>query len=309
MRAFVFPGQASQKVGMGDWLIERFPVAREIYQRADDELGMKLTDIILNGPMERLTETEITQPAVLTTSIAYDLALREMGHTPDVVAGHSLGEYSALVSAGALDFGDAIRAVRDRGRYMQEAMPLGAGTMAAVFRLEPDAIEAICEQVQRDSDGVVEVAGYNAPDLTVISGDKACVHEAMARCKEQRGPATEIAVSAPFHCARMRPAADRLAERLAGIAVAAPSVPYVANVDACDHRETEGVVERLITQVVEPVRWLQSARRMVEMGVDEFLEVGPGNVLCGFTRRLDRTLTALPVSEARGRQLFEGEAP
>lgn len=305
MRAFVFPGQASQKVGMGDWLIDRFPAAQRIYEQADDELGMKLTDIILKGPMERLTETEITQPAVLTNSVAFDLALREMGHTPDVVAGHSLGEYSALVSAGALDFGDAVRAVRDRGRYMQEAMPLGAGTMAAIFRLEPAAIEEICGAVQGDTDGVVEVAGYNAPGLTVISGDKACVHEAMARCKAQRGNATEIAVSAPFHCARMNPAADRLAGRLEGIQVAVPTVPYVANVDATDHSDGEGIVERLVSQVVEPVRWMQSAQRMVEMGVTEFLEVGPGNVLCGFTRRLDRTLSALPVSEPRGRHLFE----
>ena len=306
MRSFVFPGQASQKVGMGDWLIERFPTAREIYERADDELEMKLTDIILNGPMERLTETEITQPAVLTTSVAFDRALREMGYAPDVVAGHSLGEYSALVSAGALDFGEALRAVRDRGRYMQEAMPLGAGTMAAIFRLDPAVIEELCSAVQQDTDGVVEVAGYNAPDLTVISGDKACVLEAMARCKAQRGNATEIAVSAPFHCARMRPAADALAERLAGVTLGPLAVPYVANVDGEQHTDHGGIVDRLVTQVVEPVRWLQSSRTMVEMGVDEFLEVGPGNVLCGFTRRLDRGLTALPVSEPRGRHLFDG---
>ena len=308
MRAFVFPGQASQKVGMGDWLIERFPSAREIYERADDELGMKLTEIILNGPMERLTETEITQPAVLTTSVAYDRALREMGHTPDVVAGHSLGEYSVLVSAGALDFGEAVRAVRDRGRFMQEAMPLGAGTMAAIFRLDAAQIESICAEVQTDLDGVVEVAGYNSPDLTVISGDKACVLEAMARCKAQRGNSTEIAVSAPFHCARMRPAADALAARLVGVSVTALTVPYVANVDGEVHEDQDGIVDRLITQVVEPVRWLQSSRTMVQMGVTEFLEVGPGNVLCGFTRRLDRTLTALPVSEPRGRHLFDGDS-
>ena len=305
MRAFVFPGQASQKVGMGDWLIERFAVARETYEQADDELGYPITELILDGPLERLTETEVTQPAVLATSIAFDRVLKELGFAPDVVAGHSLGEYSALVSAGALDFGEALRAVRDRGQFMQDAVPLGQGTMAAVFRLGAEDIADLCAAVEADTGGVVEVAGYNAPDLTVISGDTDCVHEAMARCKDQRGPATEIAVSAPFHCARMIPAAERLAERLSGITISTAAVPYVANVDAQLYRGSHGIVDRLISQVVEPVRWLQTERTMVEFGVDEFFEVGPGNVLCGFARRFDRDLAAVPVAEARGRYIFD----
>jgi len=306
MRAFVFPGQASQKVGMGDWLIEKYPVAREVYEQADDELGYSITELILQGPMEKLTETEITQPAVLTTSVAYArVMMEELGLKPDVVAGHSLGEYSALVAAGAVDFGEAVRAVRDRGRYMQEAVPLGEGTMAAIFRLNADQVDQICASVREDTGGVVESAGYNAADLNVISGDRASVEAAMERCREQRGNATEIAVSAPFHCALMRPAADRLAERLKDVSVGDLGMPYIPNVNAELERDRERVVGHLVDQVCAPVRWAHTVRTMLDMGVDEFYEVGPGNVLCGFIRRCDRTLKPMPVGDPRGRKLFE----
>ena len=306
MRAFVFPGQASQKVGMGDWLIEKYPVARQVYEQADDELGYSLTELILNGPIEKLTETEVTQPAVLTTSVAFARAMMaELDLQPDVVAGHSLGEYSALVAAGALDFGEAVRAVRDRGRYMQDAVPLGEGTMAAIFRLTGDQVDGVCESVRDDTGGVVESAGYNAPDLNVISGDKASVTEAMARCKDLRGNATEIAVSAPFHCALMRPAAERLADRLKDVAVGDLAVPYVPNVNAVLERDPGAIVGHLVAQVCAPVRWEPTVRTMLDMGVDEFYEVGPGNVLCGFIRRCDRALKPVPVGDPRGRKLFE----
>ena len=305
MRAFVFPGQASQKVGMGDWLIEKYPVAREVYEQADDELGYPITEVILGGPMEKLTETEICQPAVLTTSVAYARVLQQLGYQPDVVAGHSLGEYSALVVAGALDFGEAVRAVRDRGRYMQEAVPLGEGTMAAIFRLKADQVNEVCVAAQQATGGVVEPAGYNAPDLSVISGDRASVTEAMGRMKELRGNATEIAVSAPFHCALMQPAAERLAERLKDVEIAPLPMPYVPNVNAEIETNHGRVVGHLVDQVCSPVRWEPTVRQMLAMGVEEFLEVGPGNVLCGFIRRCERSLKPIPVSDPKGRSLFE----
>jgi len=305
MRAFVFPGQASQKVGMGDWLIEQYPVARQVYEQADDELGYAISEVILNGPLEKLTETEICQPAVLTTSVAYARVLQELGYQPDVVAGHSLGEYSALVAVGALDFGEAVRAVRDRGRYMQQAVPLGEGTMAAIFRLKADQVDGVCAAVQGDTGGVVEPAGYNAPDLNVISGDRPSVEEAMGRMKELRGNATEIQVSAPFHCALMKPAAERLAERLQQLTVSPLPVPYIPNVDASVERDHERIAGHLVDQVCAPVRWEPTVRQMLQMGVDEFLEVGPGNVLCGFIRRCERTLKPIPGSDPKGRALFE----
>lgn len=306
MRAFVFPGQASQKVGMGDWLIEKYPLAREVYEQADDELGYSLTELILQGPIEKLTETEVTQPAVLTTSVAFArVMMGELGIQPDVVAGHSLGEYSALVVAGAMDFGEAVRAVRDRGRYMQDAVPLGEGTMAAIFRLTAEQVDGICASVREDTGGVVESAGYNAPDLNVISGDKASVVAAMGRCKELRGNATEIAVSAPFHCALMRPAAERLAQRLSDVQIGELGMPYIPNVNAEVERDHGRVVGHLVDQVCAPVRWEPTVRAMLDMGADEFYEVGPGNVLCGFIRRCDRALKPLPVGDPRGRKLFE----
>ena len=305
MRAFVFPGQASQKVKMGDWLIETYPVARQVYEQADDELGYSISKVILEGPLEKLTETEICQPAVLTTSVAYARVLQDLGYQPDVVAGHSLGEYSALVAVGALDFGEAVRAVRDRGRYMQDAVPLGEGTMAAIFRLTAGQVDEVCAEVRQDTGGVVEPAGYNAADLNVISGDRPSVEEAMRRMKELRGNATEIQVSAPFHCALMKPAAARLAERLEDVNVSPLPLPYIPNVDAQVERDHQQIVGHLVDQVCAPVRWEPTVRQMLDMGVDEFIEVGPGNVLCGFIRRCDRSLKPIPVSDPKGRHLFE----
>ncbi len=305
MRAFVFPGQASQKVGMGDWLIEQFPVAKQVYEQADDELGYSLSKLILEGPMEKLTETEVTQPAVLTTSVAFDRVLRELGHTPDVVAGHSLGEYSALVSAGALDFGEAVRAVRARGRYMQEAVPLGEGAMSAVFRLTAEQVDETCATVRGETGGEVRGATYNAPGLIVISGDKATVEVAGARLKEMKGNVSPIPVSAPFHCTLMKPAAEALRERLAGVKISELAVPYLPNVTAQQEKDHTRIFANLIDQVEQPVRWEETVRSLIDMGVDDFMEVGPGNVLCGFIRRAERTLKPLPVSDPKGRHLFE----
>ena len=305
MRAFVFPGQASQKVGMGDWLIQQFPVAKQVYEQADDELGYSLSKLILEGPMEKLTETEVTQPAVLTTSVAFDRVLRQLGHTPDVVAGHSLGEYSALVSAGALDFGEAVRAVRARGRYMQQAVPFGKGAMSAVFRLTAEQVNETCAAVREETGGEVRGATYNAPGLIVISGDKATVEVAGARMKEMKGNVSPIPVSAPFHCTLMKPAAEALRERLAGVAITELSVPYLPNVTAAAEQDHTRILDNLIDQVELPVRWEETVRAMINMGVDDFLEVGPGNVLCGFIRRAERSLKPLPVSDAKARHRFE----
>jgi [acyl-carrier-protein] S-malonyltransferase len=305
MRAFVFPGQASQKVGMGDWLIEQYDEAREVYELADEALGYKLSQVILEGPMEKLTETEVTQPAVLTTSVAYDRVLRKLGHTPDVVAGHSLGEYSALVSAGAVDFADAVRAVRDRGRYMQDAVPLGEGMMQVVFRMEAAQIDEVCAAVREETGGEVRGATYNAPGLIVISGDRPTVTIAGEKLKELKGNVSEIPVSAPFHCTLMKPAAQRLAERLGEVTFSDPAVPYLPNVTA--EPETDGgkIYDNFVAQVEQPVRWEQTVRRLLAMGVDEFYEVGPGNVLCGFIRRVDRAQKPVPVSDPKGKHLFE----
>lgn len=287
--AFVFPGQGSQKVGMMRDLYEAFPSVRERFAEADAALDLALTDLIFNGPEEELVKTEYTQPAILTASVAaYDLLAAE-GLRPDVVAGHSLGEYSALVAAEAMSFADAVRTVRLRGRFMQEAVPLGKGGMAAIIRLDRDVIVRICEDITKDMGEPVQAVNFNCPGQVVIAGAMAAVEEACRRMKDAgAGRALMLHVSAPFHSVLMKPAAQRLAKVLDEVAVADAKIPVVANVNAEPETAAAGIRQALVLQAAQPVLWEDSVRYMLAQGVTTMVEVGPGKVLTGFMKKIDR---------------------
>lgn len=287
--AFVFPGQGSQRVGMGKEWLDRAPTVRRTFEEADDALGSLLSRIILDGPTEALRETENTQPALLTVSVAYARVLAEHGIRPAVVAGHSLGEYSALVCAGALSFGDAVRLCKLRGRAMQSAVPLGLGTMAAIMGIhDPNVVEAICKDAAQGE--VVEPAGYNTPGQVVIAGHVAAVRRACDVARERGGMAKELEVSAPFHCALLAPAGEVLRDALAHVEVLPLAFPYVPNVTAewIETPRPEVVRAHLVAQVSRPVLWEQSMRTMVSHGVTRWIEVGSGRTLCGLIKRFDR---------------------
>jgi len=299
MIAFVFPGQGAQVVGMGRGLAETFPVCRATFDEADAALGFALSDVIFDGPAEQLTLTENTQPAILTVSVAACRLLDERGLRPDVVAGHSLGEYSAHVAAGTFSFADAVRTVRHRGRYMQEAVPVGAGAMAAVLGLDEAAVQAACDEA---ADGeVVSPANLNAPGQVVIAGHAAAVQRAAERAKARGAKRViPLQVSAPFHCALMRPAEERLAPELRALAVRDPRVPVVANVDAEPKRDADAAIAALIRQVSAPVRWEASVRRLVSDGVTAYVEVGPGTVLSGLIRKVARQAAIVNLDQPAG---------
>jgi len=286
--AFVFPGQGSQKVGMGKEAAAVSPAAREIFDAADRALGESLSSLCFEGPEDQLMLTANTQPAVLTNSIAL---LRAFGETPDVAAGHSLGEYSANVCAGTLSFEDAVRLVRLRGTFMQEAVPVGAGAMAAVLKLDDDTVRRICEQTE----GVVEPVNYNGPGQVVIAGEKDAVLAASEQVKEAKGRALQLPVSAPFHCRLMQPAEEKLAPHLAAIHFSDPMLPIYVNVDAA--KITRGVAARdaLRRQVSRPVRWTESVERMVKDGVRLFVEIGAGTALRGMIQRITKEAEAVSV--------------
>ncbi len=294
--AFLFPGQGSQAAGMGKGLAALYPAARQTFEEADQALGFKLSQICFEGPDDKLKLTEITQPAILTVSVAALRVLRAKGIAADYVAGHSLGEYSAHVAAGTLDFAEAVRTVRNRGRYMQEAVPVGEGAMAALLGLAPDVVQQVCEEAAQGQ--VVQAANINSPGQIVISGAKAAVERA-AELGKQRGAkkAVMLPVSAPFHCALMQPAQDRLAADLRVTAFSNPEFPVVTNVDAelIDH--AEAARDALIRQVTGAVQWEQSMRLLIAKGVETFVEVGPGKVLCGLMRQIDRAKTCLNVED------------
>ncbi|MBE3590277.1 MAG: ACP S-malonyltransferase [Firmicutes bacterium] len=283
--AAVFPGQGAQFVGMGRAAYEAFPEVRDIFERADRALGFSITRLCFEGPAEELQRTEITQPAILTVSCALYAVLAARGFRPDVTAGLSLGEYSAAVAAGALDFEDAVRLVRRRGRYMQEAVPEGRGAMAAILGLPDEVVEAVCAEAAAGE--TVRAANYNCPGQVVISGTRAAVERAVALARE-RGARRAVAlpVSAPFHCELMRPAAARLAPELKALPWREPTCPVVANVDAQPRATADGLREALLRQVEAPVRWSQSVREMADRGVRLFVEIGPGTALTGFVRRI-----------------------
>jgi len=285
--AFIFPGQGSQKVGMGRALADAFPVCRHTFEEADAALGEALSRIIFEGPDDRLTLTENAQPAILAVSVAASRLLASRGLMPAFVAGHSLGEYSANVVAGTFTFADALRLVRRRGRYMQEAVPAGEGAMAAILGLDADVVAQACAE---SADGqVVSAANLNGAGQVVIAGATAAVARAGARAMALGAKrVVPLSVSAPFHCALMKPAQERLAPELRALETHAPRVPIVANVDADLKRDARGAIEALVAQVSSPVRWDAVVRRLASEGVTTYVEVGPGTVLSGLVRKIHR---------------------
>jgi [acyl-carrier-protein] S-malonyltransferase len=287
MIAFIFPGQGAHKVGMGRALAEAFPICRETFDEADAALGTPLSRIIFEGPEDQLTLTENTQPAILAVSTAAARLLASRGLVPAFVAGHSLGEYSANVAAGTFSFVDALRLVRRRGRYMQEAVPAGEGAMAAILGLDAEQVLQACREAANGD--VVSPANMNGAGQVVIAGGREAVARASERARALGARRViPLAVSAPFHCALMKAAEDRLAPELRAIQTQAPRVPIVANVDAEPKREAHAAIEALVQQVSAPVRWEAVVRRLASEGVTTYVEVGPGTVLSGLVRKIHR---------------------
>jgi [acyl-carrier-protein] S-malonyltransferase len=294
--AFLFPGQGSQEVGMGRALAERSPAAAAVWAEADAALGFALSTLCFEGPAADLALTANTQPAVLTTSVAAAAALAERGVVPGLAAGHSLGEYSALVVAGALRFAEAVRLVRRRGEFMQEAVPAGAGAMAALLGVELATVEQVCAEAAQGE--VVGVANINSPGQIVIAGHRTAVERAVTAAAARGGKKSVLLpVSAPFHCALMKPAADRLAVELERVAVSDPRVPVIRNVDGGVTRTADEVRPFLVKQVASPVLWTDCVERLAREGATGFIEVGPGRVLTGLLKRTLDGVRGFPVED------------
>jgi [acyl-carrier-protein] S-malonyltransferase len=303
--AFLFPGQGSQIVGMGRELAERFEICRAVFEEADRALGEPLSEVIFSGPQERLTLTEHAQPALVATSTAACRLLSAHGVAPALVAGHSLGEYSAHVAAGTFAFADAVRLVRNRGRYMQEAVPVGTGAMAAILGLDEATVSQACREAAGGD--VVSPANLNAPGQIVIAGTAAAVERAGLRARVLGARRViPLNVSAPFHCALMRPAGDRLEPELRAVTTAEPEVPVVANVDATPKRTAHDAIEALIAQVSSPVRWEDCVKRLASEGVTTYVEVGPGTVLSGLVKKIVPGATILNMQSPDDLAAVEG---
>lgn len=307
--AFLFPGQGSQQVGMGRDLADNFPAARQVFEEADRALGFSLSELCFNGPAEQLQLTENTQPAILTVSIAALRALEAQGfRRPDFVAGHSLGEYSALVAADAVSLTDAVKTVRARGRFMQEAVPVGAGAMAAILGVGLDVVIRACGEAAQGQ--VCSAANINSRNQVVIAGDAAAVDRAI-ELLQKRGAkrAMRLKVSAPFHCALMQPAQERLAVELEGIDFRNPTTPIVTNVDAKAISSGEEARDALVRQVSQPVRWLESVEFLISQGVQSLIEIGPGRVLSGLARQIDRGVRCVNVEDKASLSTTRDEIP
>lgn len=296
-KAFVFPGQGAQKVGMVKDLYEAYPVVKELFEEADDTLGFSLTKLCFEGPDEELMKTYNTQPAILTASTACARVLAQEGVTPDIAAGHSLGEYSALVAAGAISFADAVKTVRLRGQFMQEAVPLGEGGMAAILGLDEEKIKEICATLSTDG-GVVQAVNFNCPGQIVIAGSTKAVEAAATAMKEAGAKrAVILHVSAPFHSTLMEPAAKRLADVLDEITITDAKIPVVANVNGQIETDAATIKASLVKQAASPVLWIDCTKTMQAFGAETFVEVGPGKTLCGFNRKIDRKIKSLNVED------------
>ena len=295
MIAFLFPGQGSQHAGMGKDLAENFTVARQVFEEANDALGVDLASLCFNGPEEDLKLTANTQPAILTTSIAALRVLEtETGIAPNYAAGHSLGEYSALVCAGSLAFADTIALVQERGNLMQQAVPAGSGAMAAILGLDDDVVREVCAAAAADE--VVEAVNFNSPDQVVVAGQKTAVEHATEIAKEKDAKrAVVLPVSVPSHCSLMQPAAEQLAERLQAIEIKAPAIKVINNVDVASATSADEIRDALVRQLYQPVRWVETIQAMHELGITTVIESGPGKVLAGLNKRIVKSMTALPV--------------
>ncbi|WP_088328392.1 ACP S-malonyltransferase [Lacimicrobium sp. SS2-24] len=300
--AFIFPGQGSQTLGMLAELAAAFPQVEETFKEASDVLGYDLWHLTQQGPEADLNQTQRTQPALLAASVAIWRVLQAQGAVkPDVLAGHSLGEYSALVCAGVLDFSDAIRLTAQRGEFMQQAVPEGVGAMAAIIGLDDDAVERACAEAAGDE--VVSAVNYNSPGQVVIAGHKDAVERAMQACKEAGAKrALPLPVSVPSHCALMKPAADRLATELESLNFNAPVIPVINNVDVIAQQESKQIKEALVRQLFSPVRWTESVEKMAADGVTQLYEIGPGKVLTGLAKRIDKSLSCDAINTPQGIQ-------
>jgi [acyl-carrier-protein] S-malonyltransferase len=294
--AFLFPGQGSQTVGMGKDLAEKFPIARQTFEEADEALGYRLSQVCFDGPEDQLRLTEITQPAILTVSVAALRVLETRVPKPAFVAGHSLGEYSAHVASATFSFAEAVRTVRQRGKYMQEAVPVGVGAMAAILGMDYEKVAALCHDAAQGE--VCSLANINSPEQVVISGHTAAVERA-AKLADQRGAkrAKLLPVSAPFHCSLMQPAQDRLDTDLNALKMQKPAYPVACNVEAELVADDRRARDTLARQVTGSVKWDQCMRLLIGKGVRTFIEVGPGKVLCGLMRQIDRSKTCLKVGD------------
>ena len=296
--AFVFPGQGSQSVGMLAELAGAFPLVGATFAEASEALGYDLWKLVQEGPAEELNKTHITQPAMLTAGIAVWRIMQDQGKAnPVVVAGHSLGEYSALVAAGALSFVDAVKLVAERGRLMQEAVPAGQGGMAAILGLDDATVIGVCEAAAQGE--VLSAVNFNAPGQVVVAGSATAVERVVDAAKEAGAKrALPLPVSVPSHCALMQPAAEKLAEQLAGVSISAPAIPIINNVDVASISDADAIRDALVRQLYSPVRWVETVQKMVQDGVDTLVECGPGKVLVGLNKRIEKSMNAMAVFDA-----------